>query len=207
MNSNQHKLPVLPYELDALHPYISKETMEYHYGKHHQTYVTNLNNLLKGSNLEGEMSLQKIIVSTQQGPIFNNAAQVYNHNFYWFGLGPNKGGEPSGKLVEAINLKWGSFKNFKDEFNKCALATFGSGWAWLVQRSEGNLDIVSTSNAGTPLTSNLKPLLTCDVWEHAYYIDYRNSRANYLEAYWNLVDWSFVSSNYENEHVWHHNQY
>ena len=198
----EHNLPVLPYNLDSLEPYISKETMEFHYGKHQQTYVTNLNNLLKGTNLEGESDLQKIIISTKQGPIFNNAAQVYNHNFYWFSLSPNSSGKPSGKLAEQINLRWGNFKNFKEQFTKLALSTFGSGWVWLVQTNEGKLEIVSSSNAGNPLVNNDKPLLTCDVWEHAYYIDYKNSRANYLEAYWNIVDWIFVGLNLENHSIW-----
>ena len=206
MNS-EHRLPTLAYGLDALQPHISKETMEYHYGKHHQTYVTNLNNLLKGSSLEGELNLQKIISSSKQGPMFNNAAQVYNHNFYWFGLAPNAGGVPTGKLAEKINERWGNFETFKAEFTKVAISTFGSGWAWLVQTPEGKLELVSTSNAGTPLTTNDKPLLTCDVWEHAYYIDYRNARPKYVEAFWNLVNWEFVAANLESQNVWHHNQF
>ena len=165
----EHKLPELPYALDALAPTISKETLEFHYGKHHQTYVTNLNNLIKGTEFENA-SLEEI-VKKSSGGIFNNAAQVWNHTFYWFGLSPNGGGEPTGALAEAINAKWGSFDEFKKAFNAVAAGTFGSGWAWLVKAADGSLDLVSTSNAATPLTTDKTPLLTCDVWEHAYYID------------------------------------
>lgn len=191
----EHQLPALPYAMDALAPHISKETLEYHYGKHHQTYVTNLNNLIKGTEFEN-LSLEEI-VKKASGGIFNNAAQVWNHTFYWYCLAPagQGGGEPSGKLGDAIKAKWGSFAKFKEEFTKAAVTTFGSGWAWLVKKSDGSLDIVSTGNAQTPLTGQDKPLLTCDVWEHAYYIDYRNARPKYVEAFWNLVNWSFVSQN------------
>jgi len=190
----EHTLPKLPYALDALAPHISKETMEYHYGKHHQTYVTNLNNLIKGTEFESA-SLEDI-VKKSAGGIFNNAAQVWNHTFYWMGMKPNGGGAPTGSLAQAIDAKWGSFDKFKEEFTKCAVGTFGSGWAWLVKKSDGSLDLVSTSNAATPLTTDSKPLLTCDVWEHAYYIDTRNARPKYLENFWNLVNWDFANQNF-----------
>ena len=190
----EHKLPELPYALDALAPTISKETLEFHYGKHHQTYVTNLNNLIKGTEFENA-SLEEI-VKKSSGGIFNNAAQVWNHTFYWFGLSPNGGGEPTGALADAINAKWGSFDEFKKAFNAVAAGTFGSGWAWLVKAADGSLELVSTSNAATPLTGDKTPLLTCDVWEHAYYIDYRNSRPNYLEGFWKLVNWDVVAKNF-----------
>ena len=190
----EHKLPDLPYALDALAPHISKETLEFHYGKHHQTYITNLNNLIKGTEFES-MSLEDI-TRKSAGGMFNNAAQVWNHTFYWMGLSPKGGGEPTGALAEAINKKWGSFAKFKEEFSKTAVGTFGSGWGWLVKKADGSLDIVSTSNAATPLTGADKPLLTCDVWEHAYYVDYRNARPKYVEAFWNLVNWDFVAKNF-----------
>lgn len=190
----EHQLPKLPYALDALAPHISKETLEFHYGKHHQTYVTNLNNLIPGTEFE-HLSLEEI-VKKSSGGIFNNAAQVWNHTFYWFSLAPNAGGEPSGALADAINAKWGSFDEFKKAFNACAAGTFGSGWAWLVKKADGSLDLVSTSNAATPLTSDATPLLTCDVWEHAYYIDYRNSRPNYLEGFWKVVNWATVAERF-----------
>ena len=187
------ELPALPYAKDALEPHISAETLDYHYSKHHNTYVVNLNNLLLGSGFEGK-SLEEII-KTSSGGIFNNAAQVWNHTFYWNCLAPNGGGEPTGELAEAINQSFGSFEKFKEEFTKNAIGTFGSGWGWLVKKADGSLALASTSNAGCPLTTEDKPLLTCDVWEHAYYIDYRNSRPNYLEAFWNLVNWDFVAKN------------
>lgn len=189
-----HELPALPYAKDALQPHISAETLEYHYGKHHQAYVTNLNNLIKGSEFEN-MSLEEIIMKSSGG-VFNNAAQVWNHSFYWNCLSPNGGGEASGALGDAIKAKWGSFDAFKEAFSKAAVGTFGSGWAWLVKTADGQLDIVSTSNAATPMTSGQKALMTCDVWEHAYYIDYRNARPKYVEVFWNLVNWDFVSQNY-----------
>ena len=190
----EHKLPTLAYELDALAPHISKETLEYHYGKHHQTYITNLNNLIKGTEFEN-MTLEEIIKKSNGG-IFNNSAQVWNHSFYWNCLAPHAGGEPKGELLAAINKKWGSFSKFQEEFTKISVGTFGSGWGWLVKTPSGDLDLVSTSNAATPLTTANKPLLTCDVWEHAYYIDYRNSRPNYLNAFWALVNWDFVTKNF-----------
>ena len=187
-------LPPLPYEMDALQPHISRETLEYHYGKHHQAYVTNLNNLVAGTDLENK-PLEEII-KTQTGGVFNNAAQDWNHTFYWHCLAPNGGGEPTGELMSAINKDFGNFAAFKEQFTKTAIATFGSGWAWLVKNPQGKLEIVSTSNAGTPLTTPNKPLLTCDVWEHAYYIDYRNLRPTYVEKFWNLVNWDFVAEKF-----------
>ena len=185
------ELPALPYDRTALEPHISAETIDFHYGKHHQAYVTNLNNQIKGTEFEA-LDLEEIIRKAQGG-MFNNAAQVWNHTFYWHCLKPNGGGEPSGKLAEAITKAFGSFAAFKEQFTQTALTTFGSGWAWLVQRPDGSLALVSTPNAATPITGNDKPLLTCDVWEHAYYIDYRNARPKYVEAFWNLVDWDFVA--------------
>lgn len=190
-------LPPLPYAKDALMPHISAETLEYHYGKHHQTYVTNLNNLVKGTEFES-MSLEEIIKKSSGG-IFNNAAQVWNHTFYWHCLrAPKANNAPNGKLLDAINATFGSIDAFKEKFSATALATFGSGWAWLVKNADGSLAIVSTSNAGTPMTSAQNALLTCDVWEHAYYIDYRNARAKYVENFWNLVNWEFVAKNFSN---------
>ncbi|KPF66397.1 superoxide dismutase [beta proteobacterium AAP99] len=190
----EHKLPELPYAMDALAPHISKETLEFHYGKHHQTYVTNLNNLIKGTEFES-MSLEDI-VRKSSGGMFNNAAQIWNHTFYWFGFKPNGGGDATGAVAAAINAKWGSFAAFKEAFNKSALGNFGSGWTWLVKKADGTLDIVNTSNAATPLTTSDKPLLTCDVWEHAYYIDFRNRRADYLGSFWSLVNWDFVNQQF-----------
>ncbi|ARP86226.1 superoxide dismutase [Fe] [Bordetella genomosp. 9] len=189
-----HTLPPLPYPMDALQPHISKETLEFHYGKHHQTYVTNLNNLIPGTEFENA-SLEDI-VKKSSGGIFNNAAQVWNHTFYWNCLKPQGGGAPSGKLADAINAKWGSFDAFKEAFNKSAAGNFGSGWTWLVKKPDGSVDIVNTSNAATPLTTADIPLLTCDVWEHAYYIDYRNARPKYLENFWALVNWDFAAKNF-----------
>ena len=188
------ELPALPYELDGLAPHISRETLEYHYGKHHQTYVTNLNNLVAGTELEGK-SLEEVIKNSSGG-IFNNAAQVWNHSFYWECLSPNGGGEPTGELMAAITKAFGNFDTFKEQFTKTAVTTFGSGWGWLVKNSDGSIELMSTSNAGTPMTGNKTALLTCDVWEHAYYVDYRNARPKYLEAFWNLVNWDFVSQNF-----------
>lgn len=188
-----HTLPALPYALDALAPHISQETLEFHYGKHHQAYVTNLNNLIAGTEFESA-SLEEIIQKSSGG-VFNNAAQVWNHTFYWNSLSPNGGGEPTGALLEAINAKWGSVDAFKDAFSKSAAGNFGSGWTWLVKKADGTLDIVNTSNAATPLTTSDKALLTCDVWEHAYYIDYRNARPKYLETFWNIVNWEFAAAN------------
>lgn len=186
-------LPQLPYAMDALAPHISKETLEYHYGKHHQAYVTNLNKLIDGTEFAA-MDLEAIIMKAKGG-IFNNAAQVWNHSFYWHCMSPDGGAEPQGKLAEAIKHSFGSFAEFKEQFTQTAISTFGSGWAWLVQDQAGDLKIISTSNAGTPMTEGLRALLTCDVWEHAYYIDYRNLRPDYLKAFWSLVNWEFVTHN------------
>ncbi len=188
------KLPALPYANDALAPHISAETIEFHYGKHHQTYVTNLNNLISGTSFE-DASLESI-VTRAEGGMFNNAAQIWNHTFYWNSLSPNGGGKPTGALADAINSTFGSFDEFKAEFTKCAVTTFGSGWAWLVKNADGSLELVSASNAGCPLVDGKTPLLTCDVWEHAYYIDYRNARPKYLETFWSLVNWEFAAANY-----------
>ncbi len=190
----QHELPPLPYEKNALEPHISSETLDYHYGKHHQTYVTNLNKLIVGTEFE-DKALEDIITSASGG-IFNNAAQVWNHTFYWNCLSPSGGGEPSGAVAEAINAAFGSFEDFKEKFSTSAATNFGSGWTWLVKNQDGGLAVVNTSNAGTPMTEGLTALLTCDVWEHAYYIDYRNARPKYVEAFWNLVNWNFVSKNF-----------
>ncbi len=188
------ELPPLPYEQNALEPHISAETLEYHYGKHHKTYVDKLNGLVGGTDMENK-SLEEV-VKAAEGGVFNNAAQIWNHTFYWHCLSPNGGGAPSGKLGEAIDAAFGSFDKFKEEFTNSAVNNFGSGWTWLVQKGDGSVAIVNTSNAGTPLTDDsVTPLLTVDVWEHAYYIDYRNSRPNYLEAFWNLVNWDFVNEN------------
>ena len=190
----KHELPALPYEKNALEPFISAETVDYHYGKHHQTYVTNLNNLIAGTEFE-TLSLEDI-VRKSSGGIFNNAAQVWNHTFYWNGMKPNGGGKPTGALADAIDKAFGSFDAFKEEFSKCAVTTFGSGWAWLVKNADGSLALVSTSNAGCPLTAGQKPLLTVDVWEHAYYIVYRNARPKYVEDFFNVVNWDFVAANF-----------
>ncbi|MFY9327333.1 MAG: Fe-Mn family superoxide dismutase [Georgfuchsia sp.] len=190
----EHKLPPLPYALDALQPHISKETLEFHYGKHHQAYVANLNKLIKGTEFENA-DLENIIKKASGG-IFNNAAQVWNHTFYWNCLSSKGGGAPTGALGSAIDKKWGSFTAFKEAFSKSAVGNFGSGWTWLVNKADGSVDIANTSNAATPLTGADKPLMTCDIWEHAYYIDYRNARAKYVESYWSLVNWGFVSKNY-----------
>ncbi|MBF0611736.1 MAG: superoxide dismutase [Magnetococcales bacterium] len=189
-----HVLPPLPFEKDALEPYISRETLEYHHGKHHQTYVTNLNNLIAGTEFENS-SLEEIVMKSSGG-MFNNAAQVWNHTFYWNCLRAPGGAEPSGALLDAIVAKWGSLAAFQEAFTKVAVGTFGSGWGWLVKTADGGLDLVSTSNAATPLTQGMVPLLTCDVWEHAYYVDYRNARPKYVEAFWKLVNWDFVASRY-----------
>lgn len=189
------ELPPLPYAKDALQPIISQETIEYHYGKHHQAYVTNLNNLIAGTPHAGQ-SLEEIILGSSGG-IFNNAAQVWNHTFYWNCLSPNGGGAPTGPLATAIDTAFGSFAAFKEAFAKNAVGTFGSGWGWLVKNGDGGLELLSTSNAGTPMTSGKTALLTCDVWEHAYYIDYRNARPKYVESFWNLVNWEFVARNFD----------
>ncbi len=187
------ELPPLPYAQDALEPHISKETIEFHYGKHHNTYVVKLNGLLEGTPDE-DKSLEEIVKSSSGG-IFNNAAQVWNHTFYWNCLSPNGGGEPSGALASAINAHFGSVDAFKAQFTDSAVNNFGSGWTWLVQNTDGGLEIVNTSNAATPLSEGVVPLLTVDVWEHAYYIDYRNLRPKYMEAFWALVNWGFAEDN------------
>ncbi len=191
----EHKLPELPYAMDALEPHISRETLEFHHGKHHATYVANLNNLISGTEF-ADKSLEDIIKTSSAG-IFNNSAQVWNHSFYWNCLSPNGGGEPSGALADAINSTFGSFSEFKEKFATSAATNFGSGWTWLVKNTDGSVELLNTSNAGSVLTEEGKtPILTCDVWEHAYYIDYRNARPEYVEAYWNLVNWDFVAANF-----------
>lgn len=188
------ELPPLPYERNALEPHISSETLDFHYGKHHNTYVVKLNGLVPGTEFEGK-SLEDII-KTSSGPIFNNAAQIWNHTFYWNGLSPKGGGEPTGALADAIVKAFGSFAEFQAQFTDKAVNNFGSAWTWLVKKADGAVAIVNTSNAATPLTSDDTALLTCDVWEHAYYIDYRNVRPDYLKAFWALVNWEFVSANF-----------
>lgn len=189
------ELPALPYEKNALEPHISSETLDYHYGKHHATYVTKLNGLVEGTDMENK-SLEEIIKSSDGG-VFNNAAQIWNHTFYWHCLSPNGGGEPTGALADAINAKWGSFDDFKAAFNDKAVNNFGSSWTWLVKTADGSLDIVNTSNAETPISGDAHlPLLTVDLWEHAYYIDYRNARPKYLEGFWALANWEFASENF-----------
>jgi len=189
-------LPALPYATDALAPHLSKETLEFHYGKHHKTYVDKLNAALPGTKFE-KMDLQEIIITSrgEYQKVFNNAAQIWNHTFYWNGLAPKAGGEPKGAIAEALTKAFGSFGDFVKKFDDAAVNHFGSGWAWLVKKPEGALDVISTHDAATPMTDGLKPLLTCDVWEHAYYIDYRNARPKYLEAFWKLVNWDFVEKN------------
>lgn len=183
-------LPELPFAMDALEPHISAKTLEFHYGKHHQAYVNNLNGLIPGTEFEN--AELEDIVRKSEGGIFNNAAQVWNHTFYWNCMSPDGGGEPEGKLLEEINQFFGSFDSFREQFSKAAATLFGSGWAWLVKDAYGNLDIVQTSNAGCPIRDGLTPLLTCDVWEHAYYIDKKNARPAYIEDFWKLVDWKAV---------------
>lgn len=184
------ELPKLPYALNALEPVISGKTLEFHYGKHHQAYVTNLNKLIPGTEFENA-SLEQIIMKASGG-IFNNAAQVWNHTFYWESFKPNGGGNPNGKIAEMINRDFGSFEVFKEKFNTAAATLFGSGWAWLV-KNDNKLEILQESNAGNPMTKGLKPILTCDVWEHAYYIDYQNRRPDYIAAFWNLINWDEVN--------------
>ena len=185
------ELPTLPYSNDALTPHISAETIEYHYGKHHNAYVTNLNNLAADTDWASK-SLEEIIKGADGG-LFNNAAQVWNHSFYWNCLAPDGGGAPSGALATAIDAAFGSFTAFQEAFTKAAATQFGSGWAWLVREADGSLAITQTANAGNPMTDGATPLLTCDVWEHAYYVDYRNARPQYIAAFWNLVNWDFVA--------------
>ena len=186
-----HQLPELPYGKEALEPHISAKTLEFHYGKHHKTYVDKLNGLIPGTEFE-DATLEEIVTKAEGG-IFNNGAQVWNHTFFWESLSPNGGGKPEGELLEAIEKKFGSFEKFKEAFAKAATTLFGSGWAWLVLNQEGELDIVKESNAGNPLRSGKKPLLTCDVWEHAYYLDYQNRRPEHIAAFWKLVDWHKVA--------------
>lgn len=185
------ELPNLPYNLDALAPSIGKQTMEFHYGKHHQTYVNNLNNLISGTKFE-HASLEQI-VREADGAIFNNGAQIWNHTFYFTSFSPDARPTPSGPLAIAIDKQFGSLAEFKEKFNKAATTLFGSGWAWLVKKADGSLDIVQESNAGCPLRNGLTPILTCDVWEHAYYLDYQNRRPDYVSAFWNILDWEAVS--------------
>jgi len=188
-----HTLPDLPFSSDALAPIISAETLSFHHGKHHNAYVTNLNKLIDGTP-NADLSLEELI-KTSSGGVFNNAAQHFNHSFYWNCLAPNAGGEPSGAVADAINGSFGSFAAFREEFSTKAATLFGSGWAFLVQNPDGKLAIEQHSNAGCPLTGAGKPLLTCDVWEHAYYVDFRNARPKYVEEFWKLVNWDFVASN------------
>ena len=189
-------LPALPYSNDALMPHISPETLEFHYGKHHKAYVDKLNQLIENTDFKNK-TLEQIVTTAPAGPIFNNAAQVWNHTFYWNSMAPKAGGAPKGKVGEAINKAFGNFDAFKEKFNAAAVGQFGSGWAWLVKNASGGVEIVTTGNAETPLTKpGMKPLMTCDVWEHAYYIDYRNARPKYVEAFWNLVNWNFVETNF-----------
>lgn len=189
------ELPPLPYAKDALAPHISAETLEFHYGKHHKAYVDKLNTLVPGTEFEGK-SLEEVIKSSS-GPVFNNAAQIWNHTFYWHCLSPNGGGAPTGEVAEQINKAFGSFEKFKEDFTNSAINNFGSSWTWLVKKADGSVAIVNTSNAGTPLTdASVTPILTIDLWEHAYYIDYRNARPTYIGAFWSLVNWEFVNANY-----------
>ncbi len=191
----EHSLPVLPYALNALEPILSKETLEFHYGKHHQAYVTNLNGLIKGTPFENA-TLETIIMEAE-GPIFNNGAQIWNHTFYFESFSPEGEGEPQGALAAAIARDFGSYEAFREQFSKAAATQFGSGWAWLVANADGKLSIVQESNAGNPMRKNLTPLLTCDVWEHAYYIDYRNRRPDYIAQFFKLIDWNVVEARYQ----------
>ncbi len=191
-----HTLPELPFAKDALAPHMSAETLEYHYGKHHQAYVTNLNNLIAGTEYEN-LSLEEIVKKAPAGGVYNNSAQVWNHTFFWNCLSPNGGGEPTGALADAIKAKWGSFDDFKKAFTASAVGNFGSGWTWLVKKADGSVDIVNMGAAGTPLTTGDTALLTVDVWEHAYYIDYRNLRPKFVETFLNnLANWEFAQSNF-----------
>lgn len=188
------ELPALPYDKSALEPHISAETLDYHHGKHHATYIAKLNGLIEGTDMANQ-SLEEI-VRNSEGGVFNNAAQVWNHTFYWHSLSPNGGGEPTGAIANAIIATWGSFDDFKTAFNDKAVNNFGSSWTWLVKTADGSLDIVNTSNAATPLTDDsLTPILTVDLWEHAYYIDHRNARPSYLNGFWSLVNWDFANQN------------
>ncbi|UCV12437.1 superoxide dismutase [Fe] [Dechloromonas denitrificans] len=192
----EHQLPQLPYAKDALAPHMSAETFDYHYSKHHQAYVTNLNNLIKGTEYEN-LDLEAIVKKAPAGGVYNNAAQVWNHTFFWNCMTPNGGGAPAGALAAAIDAKWGSLDAFKTAFQTSAVGNFGSGWTWLVKKADGSLDIVNMGAAGTPLTTGDKALLCVDVWEHAYYIDYRNMRPKFVETFLaSLVNWSFVEANF-----------
>ncbi|TAJ05766.1 superoxide dismutase [Marinilabiliaceae bacterium JC017] len=188
------ELPQLPYALDALEPNISKTTLEFHYGKHHQAYVNNLNNLVPGTPFQN--ADLETIVKEGEGGIFNNGAQIWNHTFYFMSFSPNGGGEPTGPLAEAINKSFGSFTSFKEQFTKAAATLFGSGWAWLVKNTDGTLEIIQESNAGNPLRNGLIPILTCDVWEHAYYLDVQNKRPDYIGNFWNIIDWEVVGKRF-----------
>ncbi len=189
-----YTLPTLPYALNALEPHISQKTLEFHYGKHHQAYVNNLNNLVSGTKFENA-TLETIILEAE-GAIFNNGAQIWNHTFYFTSLSSKGGGEPTGILGEAIKKSFGSFSEFKDKFSKAAVSLFGSGWAWLVKKADGSVEIVQESNAGNPLRKGLTPIVTCDVWEHAYYLDYQNRRPDYIEAFWKVIDWEVVGKRF-----------
>jgi len=188
-------LPELPFSKDSLAPHISAETLDYHHGKHHQAYVTKLNELVAADPALAGKSLEDLVKTTKSGPVFNNAAQVWNHTFYWHSLKPGGGGEPTGALADAINASFGSFADFKTKFSAAAVGQFGSGWAWLVKTGD-KLEIVGTVGAGTPFAEDKTCVLTCDVWEHAYYVDYRNARPKYVEAWWNLVNWDFAAKNF-----------
>ena len=188
------ELPVLPYEMNALEPFISKKTLELHYGKHHQTYISNLNNLIPETKFENAQL--ETIIKEAEGPVFNNAAQVWNHTFYFLSFSKNNESEPQGVLAEAINKRFGTFADFKDAFTKASTSLFGSGWVWLVKNQNGSLEIIQESNAGNPLRKGLKPILTCDVWEHAYYLDYQNKRPEYLNAFWKIIDWKVIEKRY-----------
>lgn len=191
----EHTLPALPYAKDALAPHLSEETLEYHYGKHHNAYVTNLNKLIPGTEFENS-SLEEIIKKASGG-VYNNAAQIWNHTFFWNCMKPNGGAAPTGALADAINAKWGSYDDFKAAFQASAVGNFGSGWTWLVKKADGSVDIVNMGAAGTPLTTGDTPLLCIDVWEHAYYIDYRNARPKFVETFLtSLVNWDFASANF-----------
>jgi Fe-Mn family superoxide dismutase len=189
-----YSLPQLPYALDALEPNISKKTLEFHYGKHHQAYVNKLNNLVPGTKFEN--ADLETIIKEADGGIFNNGAQVWNHTFYFSSFSPQGGNAPTGPLAQAIDESFGSFEKFKEEFESAATTLFGSGWAWLVKNGDGKLEIIKESNAGNPLRNGMTPILTCDVWEHAYYLDYQNKRPDYIQKFWNCVDWDIVGKRF-----------
>jgi Fe-Mn family superoxide dismutase len=199
INNKEHfmsfQLPDLPYPLNALEPHISRETLEYHHGKHHRAYVNKLNELIPNTEF-AKLSLEDIIRKAPPGPIFNNAAQVWNHTFYWHCMKPKGGGNPPGDLAKAIDQHFGSFNKFQEKLTEAGLTQFGSGWAWLVKTQDGKLEVVKTGNAENPMTANKIPLLTCDVWEHAYYIDTRNDRGKYINNFWQVVNWDYVAKNF-----------